>query len=151
MRPLASLFVGAALALAIACGGAAKPSVGAVPPADNARGELERLDQAITADMQALGEARPAPPVASCAENCAEPLGVQSAKLKAPLEATCKPPENETCTQSGTLRKSICDNAGRICEIAVKDLAGKDGYANDACNRGAASCEAATKRYCSCM
>ncbi len=154
MRALVGIVVGGLLALAIACGGGAKSGVsqkpgGPPPPPEDARTELERLDALITADMQALQEPRPAPPVASCIENCAQQMGGAAAAATA-QDPSCKPAQTETCNQSCTLKDSICANAGKICSIA-SDLGGKDQFANETCNRGSASCDAAKKRCCSCM
>ena len=151
MRSILALVIGGLLAFAIACGGGGKPT-GMMPPPPgprDVRAELERLDQAITADMQALSEPRPAPPVAACVENCATQMS-GAAKVAAADDATCKPGAGEACTSSCKLKTSICANASKICSIA-SDLGGKYEYANETCNRGAASCEAAKKRCCSCI
>lgn len=162
MKSVVGVVVGGLLAFAIACGGSgsAYKSNGGVPPRTDAgggltnpRAELERLDQEITAEMQKLAEPRPAPPVGACAENCAQPMATQASQAKQATQndaATCKPAQTETCTQSCTLKTSICTNASKICSIAA-DLGGNDAYANEVCNRGLASCEAAQKRCCSCM
>lgn len=156
MRALVGVIVGGLLAFAIACGGGAKSGVTQkpegpppIPGGSNARAELERLDALITADMQVMNEPRPTPPVASCIENCAQAMGgAAAAATKA--DPTCKPAQTETCNQSCTLKESICTNAGKICSIAA-DLGGNDQFANETCNRGSASCDAAKKRCCSCM
>ena len=162
MKSVVGVVVGGLLAFAIACGGSGKAvhSTGGMPPPgpgdagglSNPRAELERLDQEITAEMQKLAEPRPAPPVGACAENCAQPMATQAnqAKQATQQDATCKPAQTETCTQSCTLKTSICTNASKICSIAA-DLGGGDAYANEVCNRGVASCVAAEKRCCSCM
>ena len=162
MKTVVGVVVGGLLALAIACGGSgAGYKTGGQPPprmvdgggVSNARTELERLDLEITAEMQKLAEPRPAPPVGACVENCAQPMATQAQTAKQATQtddATCKPAKTETCTESCTLKGSICTNAGKICTIAA-DLGGTDAYANEVCNRGLASCEAAKKRCCSCM
>ena len=155
MRALVGVIVGGLLAFAIACGGGGAPkSVSQPPPippggATDRRAELERLDALITSDMQAMNEPRPAPPVAACVENCAQQMGGAAAAATA-QDPSCKPAQTETCNQSCTLKTSICANASKICSIA-SDLGGKDQFANETCNRGSASCEAAKKRCCSCM
>ena len=158
MRALVGVVVGGLLAFAIACGGGSKSAVmqrpegpPPMPPggAGGQRTELERLDALITADMDLLKEPRPAAPVGACVENCADQMGgAAAAATKA--DPTCKPAQTETCNQSCTLKESICTNAGKICSIA-SDLGGKDQFANETCNRGSASCDAAKKRCCSCM
>ena len=157
MRALVGVVVGGLLAFAIACGGGSKSTITQAPPpippggagGSAQRAELERLDSLITADMQLLKEPRPAPPVAACVENCADAMGGAAAAATA-QDPTCKPAQTETCNQSCTLKESICTNAGKICSIAA-DLGGKDQFANETCNRGSASCDAAKKRCCSCM
>lgn len=148
-KALSGLVVGGVLAFAIACGGGAKKSADMppradLPPRSDARAELERLDQEITAQMQQLGEPRPNPPVAACVENCPQPM-------IAPVDpATCVPAKTDTCTQACTLKDSICTNAQKICALAA-ELGGNDPRANETCNRGVASCEAAKTRCCGCM
>jgi hypothetical protein len=149
MKSLLGVVIGGLLALAIACGGGSKPAETMKPPPGDARAQLEALDQAITADMQKLAEPRPAPPVAACVENCADQMS-GAATAATQEDPTCKPGKGETCSSSCTLKDSICKNAGKICSIA-SDLGGKDAYANEVCNRGAASCDAAKKRCCSCI
>ena len=150
MKSLVGVVVGGLLAFAIACGGGAKSSMGPQPPPrGDVRAELEALDLAITNDMQKLAEPRPAPPVAACVENCADQMS-GAAKATTQSDPTCKPGAGETCTSSCDLKDSICKNAGKICSIA-SDLGGKDAFANEVCNRGLASCDAAKKRCCSCI
>jgi hypothetical protein len=150
MKGMVGVVVGALLALAIACGGGSKGTAD-MSPKPRPQTEIDRLDQAIDADMAKLGEPRPAPPVAACVQNCAQAMAGGAQSAKAPDDAaTCPPPKSDTCTSSCDLKKSICENASRICSIAA-DLGGDDGYANDKCNRGLASCDAAKKRCCSCI
>ena len=147
MKNVVGVVVGGLLALAIACGGAAPQRIDSPPRPRDARAELERLDQEITAQMQQLNEPRPAPPVDACVENCKQPMATQAQTARA---TTCEESKSETCKQSCTLKASICENAGKICTLAA-DLGGTDAYANEVCNRGLASCEAAKTRCCSCM
>lgn len=148
MNSVFGVVVGGLLAFAIACGGGAKQTMSEPPRKTDARAELARLDAEITAQMQQLNEPRPAPPAAACVGNCAQPLATQAAEAKAPV--TCEPAKTETCTSSCTLKTSICENAAKICSLAA-DLGGTDAFANETCNRGLASCDAAKKRCCSCM
>jgi hypothetical protein len=149
MKSLFGVLIGGLLALAIACGGGARSSQKPLPPPDDVRAQLAALDQAITDDMQKLSEPRPAPPVAPCVENCADQMS-GAATTATQADPTCTPGKGDTCTQACTLKDSICTNAGKICSIA-SDLGGNDAYANETCNRGSASCEAAKKRCCSCI
>ncbi|MDQ3333983.1 MAG: hypothetical protein M4D80_02395 [Myxococcota bacterium] len=150
MKSLLGVLIGGLLAFAIACGGGARATETMQPkPPGDVRSELQALDLAITADMEKLAEPRPAPPVAACVENCAQQMS-GAATTATQEDATCKPGKGDTCSSSCTLKESICKNAGKICSIA-SDLGGKDAYANEVCNRGSASCEAAKKRCCSCI
>ena len=152
MKSLVGVVVGGLLAFAIACGGGGRAQTMQQPkplPGDDQRKQIEELDQAITTDMEKLSEPRPAPPVAACVENCAPQMS-GAATAATQEDPTCKPGKAETCSSSCTLKDSICKNAGKICSIA-SDLGGKDTYANETCNRGAASCDAAKKRCCSCI
>jgi hypothetical protein len=152
MRAIAGVVVGAAFAFVIACGGAASKKVTEVesrpPPPGDPRAEIDKLDREISSLMQTLNEPRPAAPPLTCAADCAQAMSgaAETAVLKDP---TCTPGASETCKESCTLKDSICTNAKRICTIA-SDLGGNDAYANDKCNSGSTSCEAAKKRCCSC-
>jgi hypothetical protein len=137
----AALALGALLATIIACGGAGGPaksivSTNKVAPHD----EIARLDAQIAADLVKLDEPRPPSPVEPMT---ARPVFPQSD------DPTCHPAQTATCTDSCTLKTSICDAAKRICTIA-SDLGNTDAYANEKCSSGAASCDAATKRCCNC-
>ena len=141
------LLVGLAFAFAIACGGSAKKAeMPPPPPGGDMRAEIDRLDGEITAEMQRMNEPRPDPQPDACVENC-DPQRL--AVAPAVEDPACKPASSQTCTESCTLKTSICQNAAKICEIAGK-LGGTDAYANDKCNRGTASCDAAKKRCCNC-
>jgi hypothetical protein len=132
---LLALALGALFAAIIACGGGApKPTFTGKPA--NTHAEIDKLDAQITADLAKMNE--PAP------------LTVQPMATVVPFDdSTCSAPTTETCTETCTLKTSICDAAKRICSIA-SDLGGADTYANDKCNAGTASCEAAKKRCCNC-
>ena len=159
MKSLLGIVVGGLLAITIGC--AAKSKSAAMAPtaaepaamgsAPSPRDEISRLDQAISDEMGRLALTRPVPPPLTCtADECAQKMSGAAAAATAPAPAQCKPAQSETCTDSCKLKSSICDNAGRICRIA-SDLGGRDAYANDMCNSGNASCEAAKQRCCSCM
>jgi len=100
--------------------------------------------------MMVLKEQRPAPPPTACVANCQSQQMTLATAATAPEAPTCKPGKSDTCTQSCALKKSICENAGNICRIAA-EIGGNDAYANEKCNSGAASCDAATKRCCNCL
>jgi hypothetical protein len=161
MKSLAGIVLGSLLAITIGCAAkssravqaptatAAEPgAMGAVP---EPRSEIDRLDQAISEEMNRLALPRPTPAPLTCtAPECAQQMSTTAATATAPPAATCKPAQTQTCTDSCKLQGSICENAGKICRIAA-DLGGTDAYANDMCNSGNASCEAAKQRCCSCM
>ena len=162
MKSLVGIVLGGLLAITIGCAakskgaaaplatsGAADPSV--APTVADPRSELDRLDQAISDEMGQLSLTRPTPPPLTCTgAACAQQMSGAAAAATAPQPASCKPAQTQTCTDSCKLSSSICDNAGRICRIAA-DLGGDDAYANDKCNSGNASCEAARQRCCGCM
>jgi hypothetical protein len=164
MRTIIALLIGIAIAAcaARAPSKSAAPAPQAVAPPEAARepiaagptsdpsSELDRLDGQITAEMERLGIARPEPPPNACIAEC-EPQQMSTAVAAAAAkDPTCKQSPSQQCTEACTLADSICKNATRICDLASQ-LGGTDAYANDKCNRGTASCEAATKRCCSCM
>lgn len=150
--PLLAVLAGALVAFAIACGGgssAGKPrAVGGGMPGDP-RAEIDRLDAQIAAEMERLGQPQPQPAPGACTEDCPPQAMATAARAAQAEDPACKPAASATCTEACTLKQSICANATRICEIAAQ-LGGSDRYANDKCNRGTASCEAAKQRCCNC-
>jgi hypothetical protein len=151
MKSALGVVVGGLLAFAIACGGGSAKQSSMPPNKQDTRAELVRLDQAITEQMQQLNEQRPEPPVPACVDNCREPLATSARNATQPEDpATCPAPKTDTCTQSCTLKTSICGNAAKICTLA-SELGGNDAFANETCNRGLASCESAKKRCCTCL
>jgi hypothetical protein len=155
-RVVVSLIEGVALAWMIACGGTKSPDRAMPKPGPNPEGaqsphsEITRLDQAITDDMAKLNEPREPLSPQDCTTNCATQMSGAAQDAIKPADATCRPAQTATCTEACTLKKSICDNAGRICTIA-SDLGGNDGFANDKCNTGTKSCNSAKKRCCGCQ
>lgn len=142
----------------IACGGAQKTSAvqsGAMPtaPAGSAetapmpgdrRDEIDQLVKAIDDELARGGVATLAP--ASCGTECTpEPYDVRP-RVEDP---TCKAPTTDTCTQSCTLSDSVCENAGKICNIA-KQLGGADAYANEKCQSGNDACKRTREKCCDC-
>lgn len=152
MRVLLAVMTGAFVALAIACGGAPSASKASMTGGGmhgDPRAEIDRLDAQIAAEMERLGQPRPEPAAGACTADCA-PQSMAAAATSAKSEdPACKPAATATCSDACTLKQSICANAARICEIAAQ-LGGADAYANDKCNRGTASCEAAKQRCCNC-
>jgi hypothetical protein len=122
----------------------APPGGGTTP-----RGQIAALDQAITQDMQKLQLQRPPAPANACIESCAQQMAT-AVEATAATPADCKPGASEKCGETCKLKDSICTAAGNICRIA-NELGGTDSVANDACNRGNASCDAAKQRCCSCL
>jgi hypothetical protein len=161
MKSFVGIILGALLAITIGCAAKSKSATapssaspdpaGAMPGGGTPRDEIDRLDQAIDAEMGRLSLTRPTPPPLTCTgETCAQQMSGAAVAATAPQSAECRPASTPTCTDSCKLKSSICENAGRICRIA-SDLGGNDAYANDKCNSGNASCEAAKQRCCSCM
>lgn len=148
------LVLGAACAGVIACGAApqkaAAPSMASPPseatpmPAGSPRDQIAALDQQIDRDLAQLSLARP--PVTAGAGVEPTTMGTQPHAA----EPTCQPAKTETCSDTCRLADSICANAGSICRIANGDLGGTDGYANEKCQSGSASCQAAKQRCCGC-
>ena len=140
-----------------ACGAPRTTAMGPAAPVSTApasdgslpgdpRAEITRLDREITAQLAAAGLATSQPPACAAAGTCsAAPMAITPIAQ----DPTCKPGPSETCTQSCTLATSICDNAGRICELA-KQLGSADAYANETCERGTESCKASRERCCGC-
>ncbi|MDQ3333984.1 MAG: hypothetical protein M4D80_02400 [Myxococcota bacterium] len=160
MKSLVGIVLGGLLAVTIGCAAKSKSAAmapttaaepGAMGGAATPRDEIDRLDQAINDEMGRLSLTRPTPPPLTCSgETCAQQMSGAAVAATAPQPAECRPASTQTCTDSCKLKSSICENAGRICRIA-SDLGGNDAYANDKCNSGNASCEAAKQRCCSCM
>lgn len=147
-------WLGLALGLALAaCGSARKPAAapGAEPAAMSSPTplrEIEELDRGITEELAKLGIARP--PLAATA--CLQPPCSAEALSTAPgagAAAQCTRSTRDTCTEACTIGDAICTSAGRICTLA-RDLGGADGYANEKCASGKASCDAAQTRCCGC-
>lgn len=162
MKAFGGLLVGACLALVVACA-AGKSSMSAPQTAPtteatpagigvdggNARDRILELEIQIDQQIAQLGlppTPPPACPNGNCSASAAEPMTVTPSAQ----DTTCKPGKSETCTQSCTLSDSICDNAGKICELA-KELGGDDNFANEKCTRGKASCQASRTRCCGCL
>ena len=122
----------------------AEPAGGGSP-----RGQIAALDNSITQDMAKLELQRPPAPDNACTDHCATQMAT-TAGATAAAPPNCKPGTSEKCGETCKLKDSICTAAGNICRIAA-DLGGNDSYANDACNRGNASCDAAKQRCCSCL
>lgn len=155
---------GLAAALLIACAaapagrptsasGAAMPGMAdAGAPAGSPRGEIDRLDHAIEAELGKLGLPAPAPPAcaASGCMDAASAAPVAMGTQPVTSDPTCKPAASDTCTSTCGFADSICENAGKICSIA-RDLGGHDAYANGKCASGTQSCEAARGRCCACQ
>lgn len=160
MKSFAGIILGALVAIAIGCAGKsykaaeAPTSTAAEPAAGGAStplSEIKLLDEQISDDMAKLSLERPTPPPLTCiGAACAQQMSGAATTAVAPQPPECRPAQTQTCTDSCKLKGSICENAGRICRIAA-DLGGTDAYANDKCNSGNASCEAAKQRCCSCM
>jgi hypothetical protein len=150
-RGLVTVVLGAACAIALACGGAQRSATSSAPPIaahgelGDPRAEIEALDRQITDE---LARAEVAPPAvascsgAACGATMAEPFATPTAS-----DPACHPAPSQRCTDVCRLGDSVCRNQDRICELA-RQLA-DDGAANK-CRRARASCQAAHERCCSC-
>jgi hypothetical protein len=145
------LVAGLALAVVVVACGAGGMSKPAAPPpqqqstlgagAVDARAKIEALDRTITADLEKMGVAVPAPmPMPAAPET----------RSAMEIKASCEPPSPPpgTCGDTCTLGDAICDNARQICELA-DDLKG-DEWAAEKCDGAKRSCEAARKECCGC-
>ena len=109
---------------------------------------IAELDEAIRTELATLNLPYPAIQPPACSQPpCAEPM---AAPVKPTADPTCKPGPSDKCKDSCRFADSICDNAGKICEIAAQ-LGGNDPYANEKCGTGKASCETAGSACCSCQ
>lgn len=136
-----------ALLLCLAGCAVQRPSPSAAPAAaPDVHAQIEALDRQISDDV-ARGKLTPAPVSCSgagCAEAMSTPLAVPS-----PGDASCRPAASERCTEACTLSTSICDNQGKICELAGQ-LPGDD-WAASKCASARSSCRAAREACCSCV
>jgi hypothetical protein len=147
-------FAAACLA-AIACGaGSARPSAPPVAPRStaipdvgprDAHAEIEDLDLSISAK---LASAQVPPPIATCSgASCATAMSEPSTTLA--IDAHCRPPPGDRCTNRCTLATSICRDQERICRLA-QQLIG-DEWAANKCTQARASCQAAHDSCCACL
>lgn len=134
------------------CGGSPKASMpvtagtghdGATPTnmlPDDPRREITALEARITSNLDKLQI-----PVATTLTPMATPLANVEVP---PVPQTCRQNTKPVCTDSCTLGAAICDDAGKLCELA-KQLS-PDTWAADKCQRAQQSCTDATKRCCDC-
>jgi len=154
MRILIALLLGAGLAAIVACGSSKSMSARSAQPAamaghaDPNRARIEELDAKIGADLAKLNLERPPTPAPTCA-NPPCPDRMSATPVKPTSDPTCKPGPSEACKDSCTLADSICDSAGRICEIAAELK--NDAWAIEKCGSGKASCDVAGERCCGCQ
>ena len=149
---LAALGAGIAIAAVVSCGAkmtSAPATVGGgVPVMEKRDPRIVELDHKITDEMAKLGTERPPLPTMSMCPTPPCNDAVQTIAPKHTEDPTCKPAASGTCTEMCTLSDSICDSAGKICNIAT-ELPG-DAWAAEKCSNGNASCEAAHKKCCGC-
>lgn len=154
-RPFLAAVAGLAAGWLVACGAA--PQKSAAPPAatESTAGvgggrpsdEIRRLDEEITVQMADLGLAPPS-------QTELTEMVVAHATPALPAAGTtaasaCEPPPTEPrCQDACTLADSICANAARICELAAE--LPHDGWAQERCASGKASCDRARTRCCAC-
>ncbi len=107
--------------------------------------DIDRLDREIDDALARLEI--PTPQVACATTNtCARATPMAATP---PVAPACTRSSNETCTDVCTIADAICTNADRICTLAT-ELGGDDAYANEKCEKGRASCDAARTRCCGC-
>lgn len=110
------------------------------------RNEIDRLSQEIDAQLANSGVATMTPAACEATHACtAQPYDV-TPRVE---DSTCKPATTDVCTQSCTLSDSVCDNAGKICNIATQ-LGGADAYANAKCQSGNDACKRTREKCCGC-
>ncbi len=115
---------------------------------DDPRSQIQALDDRIK-----LGRTQLQLPaiVASTDENpnnsTTNPMATMSTTVP-PLPQSCRQSLKPLCTDSCTLGASICDDAGKLCEL-TKQLQ-PDAWADAKCSGAKQSCDAATKRCCEC-
>ncbi len=155
MKTILGLLLGAGCAAIIACSGAMSQKSAAPMPASQTMSprtdttthdSIAQLDHAIESELAQLDIKRPASPPTACV-TCAQPASVP---VKPTATNTCHPGPSDKCKDSCRLADSICENAGKICELATQ-LGGDDAYANGKCDSGKASCEAAGPACCGCQ
>jgi len=158
--PWLGLVAGALCAAAVACGGAKSamkpgasppPTSAEMPRTGGARGEIDELSRKIDTELASMGLARPIAPLAACIQPPCDAQGLSAGLRPAyTAEPDCRPGGGDVCRDSCQLSDSICDASGRICRIA-SELGGGDGYANERCASGKASCDTARTKCCSCQ
>ena len=141
MKTWVALAFGAILAAIVACGSAGHSRIAPMAqPGASPRQQIEQLDAQIAADLARLNVPPTIAPLSS------DPIPASAHRPTS--DPTCKVGASATCADSCTLADAICDNAGKICEIATS--LGDDTYANTKCDSGKTSCAAARGRCCGC-
>lgn len=145
------------LVTSIHCGGAqnkaqrpaatAQGSTDAVPALleDDPRQQIQALDDRINQRRAELHLPELALDPASA--DPANPMANVSTAVP-PMPPTCRQSLKPLCTDSCTLGASICDDAGKLCEL-TKQLQ-PDAWADAKCSGAKQSCDAAIKRCCDC-
>ncbi len=139
--PLAVLAWGVVVACASAQRTSAPPPVAPPMTGESPHAQIERLSNDIEAQRQQMQLPEPVAPLAAHVT----PMG----RMPTSHDETCHPATSQTCTDSCTLSDSICDNAGKICDLA-NQLQG-DSWAADKCSRAKATCDAAHAKCCDCQ
>jgi hypothetical protein len=106
------------------------------------KAQIEELSNQIDADRTKMGLAEP-----QVVTPTAHVMTI--GQMPTSHDAACHPAASQTCTDSCKLSDSICDNAGKICNLA--DQLQGDGWAADKCSRAKATCEAAHAKCCDCQ
>lgn len=145
-----SVLLGATLAGMIACG-AARPSPSAVPmaPLNDAAGATPSI-MAVDphAQIEALEHDITERGGTFVVQLTASTNAVPMDEAPKSTDASCHPAPTPTCTDACKLSDAICDDAKKICDIAVTIPA--DTWAMGKCDSGKASCLTAHETCCSC-
>ncbi len=112
---------------------------------DDPRQQIQALDDRINLSRSQLH--LPELVLAPTGTDPANPMANVSTAV-APVPQTCRQSLKPLCTDSCTLGASICDDAGKLCEL-TKQLQ-PDAWADAKCSGAKQSCDAATKRCCDC-
>ncbi|HEY4056069.1 MAG TPA: hypothetical protein VGM39_05645 [Kofleriaceae bacterium] len=119
-------------------------AAGAMPGDPHA--EIDRLAKQIDDQLPMAGVEPMQTPTCAAQGTCtAMPMAVPPVAE----DTTCHPSKSETCGEVCSLSTSICENAEKICTIAVQ-LGKADAYANEKCQSGNDSCSRSHARCCAC-
>lgn len=120
-----------------------RPAIAAGPSSLDPHAQIDELAKQIDAQRDQLGLIVPVDTIEW------PPATSMSAPVSSKTDPQCHPGASQTCQDSCGLSDSICDNAKKICDLAVQ-LPG-DRYAAQKCDEGKATCDAAHGKCCGCQ